>query len=102
LIVAVGTHSDLVDFLDKGRRGMSSTFLVRLKVGHRLVDAKGVSKLYLAQPKARLIGVLALAALVLFFTVIALSPDVQDRIRTILNELWWKGYMKLRVWEWRR
>jgi uncharacterized membrane-anchored protein len=102
LIVAVGTHSHLVDFLDKGRRGMSSTFLVRLKVGHRLVDAKGVSKLYLAHPKARVIGVLILAAMILLFTVIALSPDVQDRIRTAMNELWWKAYMKLRVWEWRR
>lgn len=102
LIVAVGTHSHLVDFLDKGRRGMSSTFLVRLKVGHRLVDAKGVSKLYLAQPKARVIGVLVLAALVLLFTVIAVSPDIQDRVRTAATELWWKAYMNLRVWEWRK
>lgn len=46
LIVAVGTHSNLEDFLDKGRGGMASTFLVRLKVGSRLVDARGVSRLY--------------------------------------------------------
>ena len=46
LIVAVGTHSNVVDFLEKGRKGMSSTFLVRLRVGTRLVDARGVSKLY--------------------------------------------------------
>lgn len=46
LIVAVGTHVGLVEFLDKGRKGASSTFLTRLKVGARLVDAKGVSKLY--------------------------------------------------------
>lgn len=46
LIVAVGTHVGLVEFLDKGRAGASSTFLTRLKVGARLVDAKGVSKLY--------------------------------------------------------
>lgn len=100
LIVAVGTHSHLVDFLDKGRKGMSSTFLVRLKVGHRLVDAKGVSKLYTAAPRAKLIAVLVLAALVLLFTVIAISPDIQDRVRTTMNELWWKAYMRLRVWEW--
>jgi uncharacterized membrane-anchored protein len=100
LIVAVGTHSHLVDFLDKGRRGMSSTFLVRLKVGHRLVDAKGVSRLYLAHPRARVIGVLVLAAAVLLFTVIAISPDVQERMRTSMNEFWWNAYMKLRVWEW--
>lgn len=46
LIVAVGTHSNMIDFLEKGRSGMASTFLVRLKLGDKLVDAKGVSKLY--------------------------------------------------------
>ena len=46
LIVAVGTHATLVEFLDKGRGGMASTFLTRLKVGGKLVDAKGVSRLY--------------------------------------------------------
>lgn len=46
LIVALGTHATLVEFLDKGRAGMASTFLTRLRVGSRLVDAKGVSQLY--------------------------------------------------------
>lgn len=46
MIVAVGTHSTLVEYLDKGRRGMASTFLTRLQVGGKLVDAKGVSQLY--------------------------------------------------------
>lgn len=46
LIVAVGTHQNLIEFLDKGRAGMSSTFLTRLRVGGKLVDAKGVSRLY--------------------------------------------------------
>ena len=46
LIVAVGTHGNLREFLDKGRSGMSSTFLVRLRVGEILVDAKGVSRIY--------------------------------------------------------
>lgn len=46
LIVAVGTHSTLIHFLDKGRHGMSSTFLTRLRIGSKLVDARGVSKLY--------------------------------------------------------
>ena len=46
LIVAVGTHNSMVEFLDKGRAGMASTFLVRMKVGPILVDAKGVSRLY--------------------------------------------------------
>lgn len=46
LIVAVGTHNSVVEFLDKGRAGMASTFLARLRIGPRLVDAKGVSQLY--------------------------------------------------------
>jgi uncharacterized membrane-anchored protein len=49
LIVAVGTHATLVEFLDKGRQGMASTFLTRLRVGGKLVDAKGVSRLYRRQ-----------------------------------------------------
>ena len=46
VIVAVGTHATLVEFLDKGRSGMASTFLTRLRVGRKLSDAKGVSRLY--------------------------------------------------------
>src|SRR5690606_16774745 len=46
MTVAVATHWTLVEFLDKGRAGMASTFLTRLKVGGKLVDAKGVSRLY--------------------------------------------------------
>jgi uncharacterized membrane-anchored protein len=105
LIVAVGTHSHLIDFLDKGRKGMSSTFLTRLKVGNRLVDAKGVSKLYRAQPNVGYVGILALAALVVIFTIMALSPAMQDRIQMVVDNLraqFWQFYTKTRPWEWRR
>ena len=57
LIVAVGTHATLVEFLDKGRSGMASTFLTRLRVGSKLIDAKGVSRLYRARiSNVQLIG----------------------------------------------
>ncbi|MHB9035914.1 MAG: putative cytokinetic ring protein SteA [Armatimonadota bacterium] len=105
LIVAVGTHSHLIDFLDKGRKGMSSTFLVRLKVGNRLVDAKGVSKLYRAQPSVKYVGILALAALVVIATVFALSPAMQDRMQIMVDNLraqFWQFYTKTRPWTWRR
>lgn len=46
IIVAVGTHSNMIDFLEKGRPGMASTFLTRLKIGDKLVDARGLGKLY--------------------------------------------------------
>jgi uncharacterized membrane-anchored protein len=46
LIVSVGAHFNLVEFLERDRGGMSSTFLTRLRIGETLVDAKGVSHLY--------------------------------------------------------
>ena len=63
LIVAVGTHATLVEFLDKGRSGMASTFLTRLRVGSKLVDAKGVSRLYRARISNVQLGLLVLAGL---------------------------------------
>lgn len=63
IIVAVGTHATLVEFLDKGRRGMSSTFLTRLRVGGKLVDAKGVSRLYRSRISTASLLLLALATL---------------------------------------
>jgi uncharacterized membrane-anchored protein len=57
LIVAVGTHFNLIEFLERNRAGMSSTFLARLKVGEILIDAKGVSRL-----ASRRVGILPLIA----------------------------------------
>jgi uncharacterized membrane-anchored protein len=68
LIVAVGTHATLVEFLDKGRAGMASTFLTRLRVGSKLIDAKGVSRLYRSRISGwwllvmLLVGIFALGA----------------------------------------
>jgi uncharacterized membrane-anchored protein len=68
LIVAVGTHASMVEFLDKGRAGMASTFLTRLRLGPLLVDAKGVNRLYETRLRRRdlamLIGAAFLAMLV--------------------------------------
>ncbi|GAB2477134.1 putative cytokinetic ring protein SteA [Xylanimonas ulmi] len=61
LIVAVGTHATLVEFLDKGRAGMASTFLTRLRVGGKLVDAKGVSRLYRTRISNTQLALLSLA-----------------------------------------
>jgi uncharacterized membrane-anchored protein len=63
LIVAVGTHATLVEFLDKGREGMASTFLTRLRLGGKLVDAKGVSRLYRSRISMLQITVLLLVGL---------------------------------------
>lgn len=102
LIVAVGTHSNLVDFLDKGRKGMSSTFLVRLKVGARLVDARGASKLYQGRPTLRYAAVLMLAMMVVVVTIMAFSPMLQDRVRLFIVEQksrLWDLWVQLRLWE---
>jgi uncharacterized membrane-anchored protein len=64
LIVAVGTHNNLIEFLDKGRSGMSSTFLTRLRVGSKLVEPKGVSRLYRSRISGWWLLALMLAALV--------------------------------------
>jgi uncharacterized membrane-anchored protein len=73
LIVAVGTHATLVEFLDKGRGGMASTFLTRLRLGGKLVDAKGVSRLYRSRISTAALVVLVLAALVAIGSALAVS-----------------------------
>jgi uncharacterized membrane-anchored protein len=87
LIVAVGTHATLVEFLDKGRAGMASTFLTRLRVGGKLVDAKGVSRLYRSRISTSSLFLLVLAALLTLGVVIGLSPVGQVYL-TILGAKW--------------
>ena len=84
LIVAVGTHSSMVDFLDKGRAGMASTFLVRMKVGPILVDAKGVSRLYRPSVKRSDLLLMVAAATVALAVIIIVS----EPIRLLIRALW--------------
>jgi uncharacterized membrane-anchored protein len=90
LIVSVGAHFNLIEFLDRKRGGMSSTFLTRLKIGERLVDAKGVSRLY--NPSSTLAPLLffAVAFLVLLTILVITSPALND-----VFELVW---LKIRIW----
>ncbi|AXH97828.1 hypothetical protein DV701_01835 [Ornithinimicrobium avium] len=74
LIVAVGTHATLVEFLDKGRQGMASTFLTRLRVGSKLVDAKGVSLLYRTRISSLSLVWLVLAGLLALVVALAATP----------------------------
>ncbi len=87
LIVAVGTHANLVEYLDKGRKGMASTFLVRLKVGPKLVDAKGVNKLYRSTVGTSHLLAIAGAALVTLSVVILISPRARDMLALVLLQL---------------
>jgi uncharacterized membrane-anchored protein len=74
LIVAVGAHASMVEFLDKGRRGMASTFLTRLRLGPALVDAKGVNRLYESRVRRRDL-VLLVASALLVVVVMAIASD---------------------------
>jgi uncharacterized membrane-anchored protein len=74
LIVAVGTHATLVEFLDKGRQGMASTFLTRLRIGSKLVDAKGVSLLYRSRISSLSLVWLVLAGLLALGVALAATP----------------------------
>ncbi len=81
LIVAVGTHTNMIDFLEKGRPGMSSTFLVRLKVGNKLVDAKGVNKLYHSSFKLKYVIGIAIAALIPIGVITLRHPLFREIMR---------------------
>jgi len=81
LIVAVGTHASVVEFLDKGRAGMASTFLVRLKVGPVLVDAKGVNRLYRTQVRRSDMILLVVAALFAMVMMVIVAEPLHVFLR---------------------
>ena len=86
LIVSVGSQWNLVEFLDKNRRGMSSTFLTRLRIGEILVDAKGVSRLYRPRPTTAPLALVLLVGIVALAAVIAVTPGLRD----VADLLWLK------------
>jgi len=87
IIVLVGSHANLIEFLDKGRKGMASTFLARLKVGDRLVDAKGVSKLYRSKPKVGYLITIILAAFITTIIIIMSSPQVRNFVSLVVSRI---------------
>lgn len=90
LIVSVGAHFNLIEFLERNRSGMSSTFLTRLRIGEKLVDAKGVSRLY--HPSSGFgPAVLFLAAFAIVLAILAIaSPALGDLVDLI--------WLKLKIW----
>jgi uncharacterized membrane-anchored protein len=78
LIVSVGSQFNLVEFLDRNRKGMSSTFLTRLRIGEILVDAKGVSRLYQPRPGLTPLLLVIGAGLIAMIAVIGLTPALRD------------------------
>ncbi|MGE5282321.1 MAG: putative cytokinetic ring protein SteA [Chloroflexota bacterium] len=90
LIVSVGAHFNLIEFLDRKRGGMSSTFLTRLRIGEKLVDAKGVSRLY--NPAA------TVAPLLLFLAAFAVLLAIVVITSPALNDLFQLVWLKVRIW----
>ncbi len=90
LIVSVGAHFNLIEFLDRKRGGMSSTFLTRLRIGEKLVDAKGVSRLYNPPSTVAPLALFLVAFVILLTIVVITSPALND-----LFELLW---LKVRIW----
>ena len=91
LIVAVGTHASMVEFLDKGRRGMASTFLTRLRLGPMLVDAKGVSRLYHGRVRQRDLVLLVVSAVAAMVAMVYASHSLRvflDGFRLMFDDTW--------------
>jgi uncharacterized membrane-anchored protein len=82
-VVAVGSHATLTEFLDRGRTGMASTFLTRLRLGAKVVDAHSVSRLYRNRISGAALLLLVIAALVAIVAALAIS----DAGRTYLDSL---------------
>jgi uncharacterized membrane-anchored protein len=90
LIVSVGAHFNLIEFLDRKRGGMSSTFLTRLRIGEKLVDAKGVSRLYTpSSPFGPAVLFLAVFA-ILLATLVITSPVLNDLVQLV--------WLKIKIW----
>jgi uncharacterized membrane-anchored protein len=90
LMVAVGTHNTLVEFMDKGRSGMASTFLTRLRIGSKLIDAKGVSRLYRSRIPAWTLVLLVVAGVLAVVVALAATPTGQAALDVLGS--WWDRF----------
>ncbi len=90
LIVSVGAHFNLIEFLDRNRGGMSSTFLTRLRIGEKLVDAKGVCRLYNPPSTVAPVALFLVAFAILLAIVVITSPA--------LNDLFQLVWLKVKIW----
>jgi len=87
LIVAVGTRFNLTEFLERDRAGMSSTFLTRLKVGEKLVDARGVSGLFRGRAGIGPLLAFAAAGVAALVAAVAVSSDLQHFLSLLVERL---------------
>lgn len=86
LIVTVGAHATLAEFLDRGRGGMASTFLTRLRAGGKLVDAKAVARLFAPSPDTSSIAMLVVTALAAMAAALSASTVGRWRLGTLAGQ----------------
>jgi uncharacterized membrane-anchored protein len=86
-----------VEFLDKGRSGMASTFFTRLVVGPKLVDAKGVSRIYRTRISSFQLFMLSAAGLLALFVALAVTPAGQAFL-SIISVYFWDVIDVIRGW----
>jgi len=93
LVVSVGGHTGLEEYLDRGRSAMASSFLTRLRVGPKLVDARAVSSLYQSRVRTWQLVLLALVGLLAVAGAIAATPVGQE---------WWHSLNQaaIEAWTW--
>jgi uncharacterized membrane-anchored protein len=87
LIVAVGTHFNLLEFLERNRAGMSSTFFTRLKVGDKLIDARGVSSLFRGRAGLGPMFLFVFGGLAALVAAVAVSSDLQRFIELLAQRV---------------
>jgi uncharacterized membrane-anchored protein len=78
VIVGVGLHATLDEFLDRQRAALASTFLTRLSVGPTLVDAAALPQLYSGRVRPRHLLAVCVAGLVAVGAAVATTPIGQD------------------------
>lgn len=83
-ILGVGLHPSLIDIVDRHRRGAAAGYLIRLKVGPRLVDAQTAAGLYGAGPSTWQPVLVLLAGLVAVAVALAVTPD---------GQVWWSALL---------
>ena len=94
VIVGVGLHATLSDFLDRQRAGLASTYLTRLKVGPRLVDATAVGTVYSGSVRPRHLVAVLIAGLVAVAAALGTTPvgqewsdDLSDRTSSVIDTI---------------
>ena len=82
LLIAVGSHASLEELLDRQHSALASTFLTRLRVGPKLVDARGVPQLYSGRVRLWQLLLVLLAGLVALGVALCATP---------MGQQWWSS-----------